>query len=60
MANRYSLSYVISARKFCVYDKVMDKRTNGSDGVQGAQTMVDVLNVAEDRWEEREETDDET
>ncbi len=51
---RYSLSYVMSVRKFCVYDRVMDKRTNGSNSLSDTETTVNVLNVAEEAFKRSE------
>ncbi len=51
---RYSLSYVMSVRKFCVYDRVMDKQTNGSNSLSNTETMVNVLNVAEEAFKRSE------
>ena len=51
---RYSLSYVISARKFCVYDRVMGKRTNGCDNREAAEQTVAVLNAAEDKFNDEQ------
>ena len=50
---RYSLSYVISARKFCVHDSKTGKRwTGGGETLKDVEDIIMVLNAAEAKVKE--------